>query len=342
MKTTYKSLPAIAPQNITLLLGKNPGMNIDASLSHSIELVGTEIGGAVLYLNTVQTPRSMYESARNHGLRPDGNGYCTVKGSTRKVIYMMNIERGNLHKSREMIDYYLSEGRIQYVVVNSWEFAAKGSRYREEAIFLLKELISGMNADCHYEPVSVIVYAQEPPVKPEAQTIQRGGFGRLTGLVKKAESITIEEQFETEEVIENRTEMIKHFEQEADPRIGTEEEEGISDEEYMMRFLARVKPQAEKEWKESGKPMKTVWEVASEKSEESSIVDSGLSIVGEEVTSDISETSMDELRNIPAEIGRMPIHLNSYSPDKSPITKPLAPNTRSLIPERVHNDMIKK
>src|SRR5438105_15810368 len=103
MKTLYKPLPAIAPQNITLLLGKNPGMDIDASLAHAIELVSTEIGGAVLYLNTVQTPRSMYESARNHGLRPDGNGFCTVKGYNSRQIYMLNIERGNLHKSREMI-----------------------------------------------------------------------------------------------------------------------------------------------------------------------------------------------------------------------------------------------
>jgi hypothetical protein len=210
MKTHYSTLPAIAPQNITLLLGENIGLNIDASLAHTKELVSTDQHGAVLYLNTVQTARSMFESARSLGLEPDGSGFTIVGGRYCKQIYILNIERGDLHKAKDKIVRYLANCRIQYVVVNSWEFAARSSRYREEAVFFLKELTGESSPE--FEPVSVLVYAEELERKTRAQKIQRGGYGKLAGLAKKVECITIEQEFETDGEREDREEIITNYE----------------------------------------------------------------------------------------------------------------------------------
>ena len=131
MNTLYKPVPRVAVQNVSLFLGEDQGMNIDASLSHAIELLKSQPYGSILYLNTVQTPRSMYHSARSHGLDPASTGQCEVDGDQHKLIHIINIERGELHKSREWIDYLLAEDHVHYVIVNSWEFAARSSRYRQ-------------------------------------------------------------------------------------------------------------------------------------------------------------------------------------------------------------------
>ncbi len=278
MKTLYKTLPAIASQNITLLLGEDTGMNIDASIAHAIELASSQESGNVLYLNTVQTARYMYESARSHGLDPNRSGFCTFDPTNGRFIRMMNVRRGELHKSRAEIENILSEGRIQYVIVNSWEFAAKSSRYREEAVFFLKELISGMEEE--YDAVSVLVYGEELKKKTKAEKIDRGGYGKLAALAKKVESITIISEFQTM----------------ADILAGGEETSIVnrrSSVVEMQEKTAQVVPPT----KDDRRPAK-----------------------------DDSVTSIEELRTperpIPERLSQMPIHLNGYSPDKSP-----APNT---------------
>ncbi|MDP4221245.1 MAG: hypothetical protein Q8916_11435 [Bacteroidota bacterium] len=338
MKTHYKPLPAIAPNNVTLLLGENTGLNVHASIDHAIELLDQNIPGSVLYLNTVQTPRSMYDSARSHGLAPDGNGVCFVGGKFGKVIYIMNITRGNLHKSREKIEYMLSEGRIQYVMINSWEFASKNSRYREESVFLLKELTSGMRSD--FEPVSAIVYAEEQSRETRAQKIQRGGFGKLAGVVAKVEIITIENEFETEEEMSDREEMQR----------GYESMEGEHKESMVDSRLSMEGEKKKSEVVESADvPKKS-------ESRGPKVEDAEFSEISEEATSDMevhmapvfvpaSKVGRRRRSKQPAQILREPIHLNDYSPDKpaSPGTSSIRPSANTPTrPSSVHNDLVKK
>ncbi len=86
MKITYKPLPSIASNEVTLLLGSSIGSNIDASLSHSKELVNALPAGSVLYINTVQNTRAMWLTARKHGLKPSGTGTCLVDDNYRRII----------------------------------------------------------------------------------------------------------------------------------------------------------------------------------------------------------------------------------------------------------------
>ncbi len=343
MNTTYKSLPTLASRDVTLLLGASIGSNIDASLSHSKEILGVLPSGSVLYINTVQNTHAMWLSLRKQELYPDRYGNCLVGGDHRKMIYTIDVPRGDLYRCKDMIKECLSEGYIQYVVINSWEFSSKNSRYREEAIFLIKDLVNGLQGG--YEPVHVLIYAEETSSKPLAQKLQRGGFGKLAGIAKRIESITVKEQYATTEEIDEMLQLpeVQEIIEIPDPRIGTEDEPGISDEEIQRRFLARVKPLAKKEWEEKKIPFRTAIQVASELDEarirdEVSVVRESESIVlpttGEQRTTApptindaapatrIPLTSIEELRKTPEPLSKMPIHLNHYSPDKAPIARP--------------------
>ena len=111
METTYKPLPQISSNDVTLLLGSSIGSNIDASLVHSKELVNALPAGSVLYINTVQNTRATWESARMHGLEPSGMGTCMVDGNYRRYIYILNIPRGDLYDPNTMPKKLLDKHR---------------------------------------------------------------------------------------------------------------------------------------------------------------------------------------------------------------------------------------
>ena len=192
MLDNIKPIRHIAPNDITLLLGNSIGSNIRASLSHSADLTRTMPSGSVLYINTVQNRRSMLNSARAFGFEQDGdNDTFYVDGRRSKAIYILNVIKGELNKWRPVIKEYLAEGYIQYIVINSWEFAARNSRYRDDLIFLLKELTDGLEGG--HPPMNVLIYAEELNSQPDAQRIHRGGYGKLTGIVKRIECISVKE-----------------------------------------------------------------------------------------------------------------------------------------------------
>ncbi|MEP7234251.1 MAG: hypothetical protein ABI778_03040, partial [Ignavibacteriota bacterium] len=151
-----------------------------------------------------QTPRAMAQSARSHGINPTSYGLTEVDDDQHKLIQIINVKRGDLHKSREKIDFFLSENEVQYIIVNSWEYAARSSRYREEVIFYLKELTWGDDGLADPEGVAVFIYGQQTPNKTDAQRVARG-YGKLAGLAQRVEVITIEEEFAVAESIKYET-----------------------------------------------------------------------------------------------------------------------------------------
>ena len=321
MNTTYQPLPKIQPNGITLLLGSSTGSNIDASLSHAIELVKSQPSGSVLYLNTVQDTRSMFLSARKQGLDPDGNGLCHVDGDVRKVIYILNVTRGDLYRWRDTIKEFLYMGYIQYVMVNSWEFSSKNSRYREEAVFFIKEITEGLEGG--YQPMHALIYAEEIPSKPLVQKIQRNGFGKLTGLTQTVHSISVKEQFEKSDAIDKMLNLpeVKQMAEFPPAPVWTDEDLTITLEEIERRVAARKKEIDKnniKEWYErklkkeaeaSAKIEVPQPEEKEQEQEDSPIVQAII-------------TSMEELRKTPEAVSKMPIHLNSYSPIKAPVMRP--------------------
>jgi hypothetical protein len=303
-------------QNITLLLGSSIGLNIDASLAHAMQILEPGRSGGVLYINTVQSTRSMFETARKHGLEPSADGLCEI--DYKRNIYLLTVTRGDLYKWRTAIKEYLYGGYIQYVIVNSWEYAGKNSRYREEAIFLFKELTDGLEGG--HPPVNLMVYAEEPPSAPIAQKIQRGCFGKLSGIAKKIGIITLEEQFSRQMPEDAITQLpeVTELSEPADPLIGTEDEPGIGGDEAIRRFLARIIPVAEKERKKNKRPAGTA-NAEDLTTAQHSVVESANEILA-------------HFDNIPEPLARMPIHQNNYSPDKAPVpSKANTPDVHSHI-----------
>src|SRR5258706_4471974 len=66
-----KSEARFAQKEITLMLGSTTGDNIHASLVHAERLLHDEKAGNILYINTVQTPWKIAESARKALPEPD-------------------------------------------------------------------------------------------------------------------------------------------------------------------------------------------------------------------------------------------------------------------------------
>ncbi|MEP7235090.1 MAG: hypothetical protein ABI778_07320 [Ignavibacteriota bacterium] len=230
MNHEYTSLPRIAMQEISILLGKNTGMNIDASLSHACELLNSQGRGGILFINTVQSPRAMYNSARSHGIEPTSCGNSSLDPYDNKQIQFLNVPRGDLHKSRDILDYHLSEGDYQYIFINSWEFAAKNSRYREEAVFLLKELAAGMSQTDDFEPVTIVIYGEDKQVDIPPQKIQRNGFGKLQAIAKFVGKITSEKQFVTKEQLHDREDIVKeYYAQEMESEMTFESSEALQE-----------------------------------------------------------------------------------------------------------------
>jgi hypothetical protein len=330
MNKLHKSLPDIAPNNVTLMLGESTGRNTEASLAHALELVAAQPSASVVYINTVLTTRSMYELARRYGLEPKDNGICIVNGDQRKIIYIVNITRGDLWKWRDTIREYLYMGYVQSVIINSWEFSSRNSRYREEAIFFLKEITDGTQGG--YQPVNALVYAEEIPNGPLIQKMQRGGFGKLSALANKIHNITLKQTFERESDVRSPKsevgEIVLSQSLSNDPLVREDSE------------LAGLMSDVEEAIKES-------CEVRSSQSD-----------VKEEAASDMEVhlapvfVPRSNLGRRTSDFPRNPIHLNNRKPDKAPAVRIYNSRTPSPdfghqtsdvgLPPNVHSDVIKE
>lgn len=177
---------------------------------------------------------------------------------------------------------------------------------------------------------------------------------------KKVENITLEEQFADESEIDELAELpeVKELSEVIDPRIGTEDEPGISDEEAFNRFLKKIKIDlSPEEIEERERRANEIMYGTSEESEvtEKSEVRSPMSEVEEDsspLTTDNQQlttipdmpviispiTSIEELRPTPAEISRMPIHQNSYPKMNARERRRMQRQNR----ENVHSDIVVK
>jgi hypothetical protein len=295
----------LAQKEITLMIGANTGKNIHASLVHAERLLHNEKAGKVLYINTVQTPWKLAESARKAVPEAEeryiGDYYLHGKDidHAEARLFFMSSELGELPREKERILELCRKEKIQTIIINSWECAAPDARVRDKLLFLLRGFNRGdKNPQIDYKkvhagtddswmvydyfPATILIYAE--PAKTEDVVpgkIHRRGLGKLMIIADQFIQIPSEEQSEVR---------------------GTKSE---------------VK---------------------------SSIVDSQLSIVKEKEipipiltidhrpsTIDVPVTSIEQLRTTPAPLAKMSIHQNGYSPDKSPVRQ-----------TDLHSDVIRK
>lgn len=367
MNTNYTQLPKIQSQNITLLLGKSIGLNIEASVAHTKELLSTAAAGSVIYINTVQSKRDLRRTLKEHGLKINRGDICEGvdfgEMDYKHNIHFVNVKHGDLYKIKPKLKALLYDGYIQYVVINSWEFSSRNSRYRDEAIFMLKDLTDGLDEERN--PVSVLVYAQQTSSEIIPEMLQHR-FGKLSGLAKGVEYITQpEEEFADDSAIEELVALpeVQELSEIPDPRIGTEDEPGITDEEAFNRFLKKIKidltpeeiEERERRVNEEfgikaptniivefeARGPKSKFDEESEVKEESTLLTTNDQRLTTEPTMPVINspvTSIEELRATPVEISQMPIHQNSYPRMNAKKRRRLQRQTR----ENVHSDVVVK
>ena len=198
----------LAQKEITLMLGSTTGDNIHASLVHAARLLHEEKAGNILYINTVQTPWKIAESARKALPEPDERYFHEyyLHGDldncrAQPRLFFLNSEMGELHKEKEKVLKYCRENRVRTIIIKSWECAATDARVRDKLLYLLRGFNRGdRNPQFDYEkfhnthpdtitthdsftiydyfPATILIYAQERD-DIELGAIRRGGFGRL-------------------------------------------------------------------------------------------------------------------------------------------------------------------
>jgi len=164
---------------ITVVLGSETGTNITASLELG-EAVGKEMRmGNVLYLNTVQTGRALADSIREFA------DFNFGKGRKDYRIAYETCMSGLITSRRVDLEKLITGRGIKYVIINSWEFASKDYRRKDELIFMLQEW-------AHNFGVTIIVFAESVKISPVPGKIQRGpGIGKLAACAAEIKSLVV-------------------------------------------------------------------------------------------------------------------------------------------------------
>lgn len=98
-----------------------------------------------------------------------------LKHAPWKQLDILTLGQGRLSQELSFIRNRVERKGVDVILINSWEFASANARYREEAIFALRELMAELN-------VTVVVYSQANPKEYKPGCIMRGTLGRLSAL----------------------------------------------------------------------------------------------------------------------------------------------------------------
>jgi hypothetical protein len=274
----------LKPREISLMLGRITLSNIRAGIRHAVQILESSADfkdANVLYINTVQTVWKLSDTIRKVTQEDESytGAYHTSKDKKRQLFFM-TADIGELYKKKEIIKDYIRSQNVRTVIINSWEFAAKDSRSREALLHLLRDVTNGdlqpkfdRGEETYFVydhlPASVLIYAEETTSLPEAEKIQKRGFGKLAAMIDQ---------------------VVK-----------------LDDHEELQ---AAVQEQANSTMET---PKKKVIILNEPLKKEEAVIPSPMM--------DIPVTSIEELRNTPASISKMPIQYNNFSPDKPAIQR---------------------
>src|SRR5436305_1062577 len=172
MEDTMNNYMNFAEGEITIYCAHDVRHGVETSLDLAMSL-GRK--GKVLYLNTAFTNRKFLASARSAA--PEG----LVN------VHAYNIRHGGLASELGWIARTMKEQKMQYLVINAWEYAHTSYLEKERTIFSLMGMLNDLG-------ITVLVYSNVNPEKVKAGKIQRGTLGKLSGLADQI--IEVKQQVE--------------------------------------------------------------------------------------------------------------------------------------------------
>lgn len=158
-------LPAEPLGELVVYYAQYYANNADASMRYAMSRA--KKGEGVLYFNTCMTERQLSRLVTS-----------ISEGKMRRdFIFNMEIftsPLGELGYKRDVIGAQIegSDGHIQHIVINSWEFAAKDTRSRNTLLHTLLYLVSAFN-------IRVTIFCQNGEGAVVGK-LQQGRLGRLT------------------------------------------------------------------------------------------------------------------------------------------------------------------
>jgi hypothetical protein len=173
----------VALAEITICCGENVLLNTRAACEKALELLTSGYFKRALVLNCSSSHRWGMSVARGLAAQPQ-----FAKAPWDK-LGIVTLGQGRLSRELWEIRDRIERTGVDVVLINSWEFASANARYREEAIFALRQLSCELN-------VTIIVYSQAAPKEYKPGCIMRGTLGRLSGIatiIGPVESGTAEE-----------------------------------------------------------------------------------------------------------------------------------------------------
>ena len=288
---TINDYPEFEREGVNVIVGDSIGKNVTAAIRHGYNLSRTGEGN-VLYIDTVETNKQLENSMRKVMGPPLPEDKILNHDPNEPTIYFETVHHGELAKQRYMILDYIRYKNVTSVIVNSWEFACNKFQDRQDVLFLFQELTEGV----YINAASVLVYAQAPAKDPIAGMLQRGGLGKLAGMARMVTDIRVKS-----EVRRPMSEVGGG----SPIRVG-EKSSPTSDVRSRGREVGSL-------WSQMSEVINN-FEVQNVDVEEVMTSDFGLQTSDFPMTSDIGHRTSD----IPIELARMPIHQNSFSPDKKP------------------------
>ncbi len=159
----------VALAEITICCGENVLLNTRAACEKGLELVASGYFRRAMVLNCASTHRWGMSVARSLTTE------ARLTHAPWKQLDILTLGQGRLSQELGFIRSRVERTGVDVILINSWEFASANARYREEAIFALRELMAELN-------VTIVVYSQATPKEYKPGCIMRGTLGRLSAL----------------------------------------------------------------------------------------------------------------------------------------------------------------
>ena len=159
----------IAFEDISVFVGKSVRENTKCAYRKALRLIDRDLYKKVLVINT---------SVRQHWALNEAREIDSdrIGDQISKPVTVIGVPCGDLCKEFEGISALISRHKIGVVMINSWEFASRDGRYKDNLLFQLRCLIESQG-------VSVIIYSHFTNVCAlDIGIPQRGSIGKLSAI----------------------------------------------------------------------------------------------------------------------------------------------------------------
>ncbi len=178
----------MAYEDVSVFVGESVRQNTQAAYRKAIRLIDTDFCKKVLVINSSVRQHWALAEAR----KIDGR----IGDQISKPVTVIGSPCGDLSAHFDQISEMISRHNIEVVMINSWEFASRDTRYKDNLLYKIRCLIESQG-------VSVIIYSHQMKSEPKHVGIaKRGCLGKLSAIAGSITTVELDEQYAIEREME--------------------------------------------------------------------------------------------------------------------------------------------